>query len=94
MAATNAAKNRKLRQDALREQLAAQGHVQHVVDILTELSEQADEITSLELQKKKLIIDTKLSLIKKYLPDTKQVELDATVQQVTHEQWLEMLKDE
>lgn len=93
MAATNAAKNRKIRQDALREQLAAQGHVQHVVDILNDLSEHHDEITSLELQKKKLIIDTKLSLIKKYLPDTKQVELEATVQQLTHEQWLEMLKE-
>lgn len=93
MAANNAAKNRKIRQDALREQLAAQGHVQHVVDLLNKLTEREDEIPALELQKNKLIIDTKLALIKKYLPDTKQVELEATVQQLTHEQWLEMLKE-
>ena len=75
MAETRAQSNKRIRQEALREQLASQGHVQHVVDMLTELAKPGVEYTSLELQKSKLIIDTKLALIKKYLPDPKQVEL-------------------
>ena len=68
--------NKEIRQKALREQLAAQGHVQHVVDLLKKVEGlTGDELNALELQKNKLVIDTKLALIKKYLPDPKQVEL-------------------
>jgi len=74
MPETRAQSNRRIRQEALREQLEAQGHVQHVVEIINDLT-QVDEISSLGLQKIRLIIDTKLALIKKYLPDTKQIEL-------------------
>lgn len=75
MASTRAQENKRIRQEALREQLSNQGHVQHIIEILDEMREPGVEITSLELQKNKLIIDTKLSLIKKYLPDVKQVEI-------------------
>ena len=68
--------NKAIRQTALREQLAAQGHVQHVVDLLGEVQALgADDLNPVELQRYKLVIDTKLALIKKYLPDPKQVEL-------------------
>ena len=71
-----ATKNKAVRQQALRDQLSAQGHVQHVVELLEQLTTASDEdLTALGLQKTKLIIDTKLALIKKYLPDPKQVEL-------------------
>ena len=73
---SRANQNKAIRQEALREQLAAQGHVQHVVDLLEEVQcLSGDELNALELQKNKLVIDTKLALIKKYLPDTKQIEL-------------------
>lgn len=75
MAETRAQTNRRIRQEALREQLANGKHVEHVIDIVNEMREPGVEITSLELQKNKLIIDTKLALIKKYLPDVKQIEL-------------------
>jgi len=75
MALTRAQSNKKVRQEALREQLASQGHVQHVVDMIENLKAPPVEFTALDLQRNKLIIDTKLALIKKYLPDTKQVEL-------------------
>ena len=42
--ATAAAKNKRIRQEALREQLQAQGHVQHVVDILDKLRNEKQEI--------------------------------------------------
>ena len=75
MAETRAQANRRIRQEALREQLSQQGHAQHIIEILDEMREPGVEITSLELQKNKLIIDTKLALMKKYLPDVKQVEI-------------------
>jgi len=75
MAETRAQANRRIRQEALREQLEQQGHVQHVVEILSDLKSPPVSFTSLDMQRTKLIIDTKLALIKKYLPDTKQIEL-------------------
>lgn len=75
MAETRSQTNKRIRQEALRDQLSAQGHVQHVVDILDDLKKPGDEFTSLDLQRTKLIIDTKLALIKKYLPDVKQIEI-------------------
>lgn len=39
MARTRAQENRKIRQDALREQLANQGHLQHVVENLRKIEE-------------------------------------------------------
>lgn len=74
MAETRAQANRKVRQEALREQLEAQGHVQHVVDILDKVNDPAVSIESDMLQRHKLVIDTKLKLINKYLPDLKSVE--------------------
>ena len=76
MARTRAQENKAVRQEALRAQLAAQGHVQHVVDIIDKVEKlEGEALDSLVLQKYKLVIDTKLSLIKKYLPDTKLIEL-------------------
>lgn len=75
MAMTRSQTNKRIRQEALREQLASQGHVQHVIDLIDDLKEPAPEFSALDLQRVKLIIDTKLALIKKYLPDPKQVEL-------------------
>ena len=71
MAATRAAQNRKIRQEALREQLAAQGHVQHVVDICEELSGQ---LPASDVNRLKTKADIHLKLIDKYLPSVKAVE--------------------
>lgn len=67
--------NRKVRQEALRDQLSAQGHVQHVIDIVEEVNDLAKPMENIELQRKKVVIDTKLKLINKYLPDVKQQEI-------------------
>jgi hypothetical protein len=82
MAATNAAKNRAIRQEALREQLASQGHAQHVTDIankLTDLEGSLDpknkELDALQIQRLRAAADIKKSLINKYLPDLKSTEL-------------------
>jgi hypothetical protein len=74
MGTTAANKNRAIRQEALREQLSAQGHVQHVVDILDEIKDLKRELDSNDLARYKVVLDTKLKLISKYLPDLKSVE--------------------
>lgn len=68
-----AAQNRAIRQEALREQLSAQGHVQHVVDIADKLGN--DDITSQDVTRLKAKADLHLALIKKYIPDLKAMEL-------------------
>tara|TARA_R100000544_G_C2208239_1_gene50479 strand:+ start:40 stop:348 length:309 start_codon:yes stop_codon:yes gene_type:complete len=67
--------NRAIRQEALRESLEAGGHIQHVLDICNDLDDLTVEMDSTAVQRKRAVIDTKLKLIGKYLPDTKSVEL-------------------
>ena len=67
--------NRAIRQEALREQLSAQGHLQHVIDICEELNKLTVPMEATEVNRKKIVIDTKLKLITKYLPDLKSTEL-------------------
>lgn len=75
MAATVAAKNKAIRQEALREQLSNGGHVQHVIEIASKLSEQHLELESSAIQALRAAADIKLKLIGKYLPDLKSTEL-------------------
>lgn len=73
--ATAKLRNKKLRQENLREQLAAQGHVQHVVDILEKVQDPAVDIDQAQVQRYKIVLETKLKLIGKYLPDLKSQEI-------------------
>ena len=71
---TRAAENKAIRQEALREQLRAQGHVQHVVEISTKLANLDIDLEQNEIQRLKAAADIKLKLIAKYAPDLKAVE--------------------
>jgi len=75
MGQTVAQRNRAVRQEALREQLQAQGHLQHVIDLLDKISNLDDKLDSAEIQRLKITVDTKLKLIGKYLPDLKATEI-------------------
>jgi hypothetical protein len=75
MAETRAQSNRRIRQEALRAQLESQGHVQHVIDILSKVEKPSAPLESIDIQRYKLIVDTKLKLINKYLPDLKSIEI-------------------
>lgn len=72
---TRAAKNRRIRQEALREQLSSQGHVQHIIDLVKKIGDEAGEIDKPMIDRYKIVIDTKLKLINKYLPDLKATEI-------------------
>lgn len=68
-------KNRRIRKEALREQLAAGGHLQHVIDIAEKLSNEAVELDAIMVQRMKSAADIKLRLVSKYLPDLKAIEI-------------------
>ncbi len=72
---TRAQRNRAVRQEALREQLAAGGHIQHVVDIAQKLSDVGTSIEPTDVQRLKAAADIKLKLIDKYLGSVKSVEV-------------------
>lgn len=91
MADTKAAKNRKIKQDSLREFLSAKCTVQHVIDNIEkierlELKDSGEgeqeidykELQHLQFQMKKLQTanDQRLKLINKYLPDLKMQEIE------------------
>lgn len=81
---SRANKNKQIRQEALREQLQAQGHLQHVVELLNEssnlqLSEESDFILKRNMQ----IVDRKLKLINKYCPDLQSMQINADVETKT-----------
>lgn len=71
MAKTRAQQNRAIRQEALREQLAAQGHHEYVLEIARKLRE-PDEDTN--VQALKAAADIHLRLVDKYLPGLKSIE--------------------
>ena len=66
-----AQRNRLIRKNALREQLAPQGHLQHIIVLMDKLQDLNKEMDSQEIQRLSKVIDTKLKLIGKYLPDDK-----------------------
>ena len=73
--ATAAARNRRMRQTALREQLASQGHLQHVTEILDKIMDETQELPDGMYSRYQLALQTKLKLIDKYLPTEKPVEV-------------------
>lgn len=75
MAETRAQLNRKVRQEALREQLAAKGLLQQVIESVEVIANLDNELDSLQLQRLKVANDHRLKMVDKYLPDLKAVEL-------------------
>jgi len=80
MAETVASKNRRMRQEKLREQLANGGHIQHIIDIAKQLMGQGSKLESTDITRLKAAADIKLKLIDKYLPSLKQSEINGSVQ--------------
>ena len=75
MGLTKAQSNRAVRQEALRDQLSAQGHVQHVIDLAEKLSQLDVDLDPTQVARLKAAAAIKAKLISKYLPDVRSVEL-------------------
>ena len=75
---TRGQENRRIRQEALREQLANQGHIQQVivnVKKIESLDPTGGNDTTVELNILKTATELRLKLVNKYLPDLKATEL-------------------
>ena len=75
---TRGQENRRIRQKALREQLANQGHIQQVivnVKKIESLDPTGGNDTTVELNILKTATELRLKLVNKYLPDLKATEL-------------------
>ena len=73
--ATSKDRNRRIRQDALREQLSQGKHVEHVIEIANKIANETLELDALMVQRLKAAAEIKCKLISKYLPDLKAVEV-------------------
>lgn len=76
--ATAKNKNRRIRQQALREQLQAQGHEQHIVEMVDKIRDESTKIEPSMLRRYEVAINTKLKLLNKYIPDLKQTDVELT----------------
>ena len=77
MAATRAQTNRVIRQEALREQLSKQKHVEKVIDNIKKI-EQLDansENAKVQADIYRIANEQRLKLINKYLPDLRTTEI-------------------
>ena len=75
MGATVAAKNRKIRQDSLREMLSKKCTVEQIVDNIKKIEDLDSSLEFNDLQRIKVATDHRIKLLSKYLPDLKSVEM-------------------
>lgn len=68
-------RNRRIRQEALREQLSAKGLVQKVIEINEKMADLGEDVPPEHVARLKIAMDVNLKLVNKYLPDLKQTEL-------------------
>ena len=66
--------NKRIRSEALREQLASKGLLQQVIENTQKIQDLDNELTPQELQRLKTASELQLKLVNKYLPDIKSVE--------------------
>jgi|TARA_R110001632_G_scaffold105782_6_gene215343 hypothetical protein len=73
---SRANENKRIRQEALREQLSNGKHVEHVIEMVDKISRLEDELDAGQVNRLKIASDLKMRLINKYLPDLKQSEVE------------------
>lgn len=71
---SRANQNKEIRQQAIREQLVAGGHLQHVIEITNKLADLTIPLDSSEVSRLKAAADNHYKLLDKYLPNLKPVD--------------------
>lgn len=72
--------NKAIRQEALREQLSKQKHVEYVIENIKKFEDLDSELDNNSIQRLKAANEHRLKLINKYLPDLKATELTGSVE--------------
>jgi len=73
-----ATSNRRIRQEALREQLSRQKHVEQVIKNVKKMENDGASMEATELQALRAATDVRLRLVNKYCPDLKQTDIELT----------------
>ncbi len=66
-------RNRAVRQQAMREQLAKQGHLQHAVDLIGQIRDLSVELEPIQAKRLEIALNGHLKLISLYIPAAKEV---------------------
>ena len=66
---------RAINKEELKRYLSERGKVSHIFDLLEKLDDDSVKLEGVDIQRIKVSIDTRLALLKKYLPDEKSVEV-------------------
>ena len=64
--------NRKIRREALRDQLEAKGLIQQVIETSEKLADLDEELDAVKVQRLRAANESRFKLIAKYLPDAKE----------------------
>lgn len=75
MSNSDANRNRKVRRDALIEQLRNKGLCEQVVETCTKLADLTNTLEPIDVQRLTAANNGRLALVKKYLPDAKSIEI-------------------
>ena len=71
---SRAQENKRIRQEALREQLAAQGHEQHISELLEKIKDLDVEYDSVQVARLRAALENHRAMLDKYLPSLKAIE--------------------
>jgi len=71
---SRAQENKRIRQEALREQLANKGLLQQAIENISKIQDLNNELESSDIHRLKTATELQLKLVNKYLPDVKAVE--------------------
>lgn len=74
-------RNKKIRQEALRDQLSNQKLVEQVVDIAKKIGDLSYDLEKDKIDRLKIAADLNMKLVAKYLPDLRQSDIDIGVQE-------------
>ena len=67
--------NKRIRRDALREQIKSQRHEQEAVVLINKIKNLEDDLDANSVNRLRIALDGHMKLLTKYLPDTKAVEM-------------------
>ena len=74
-------RNKKIRQESLRELLSNKGLAQQVLEIAEKIGDLSQELEKDKIDRLKIAADLKMKLVAKYLPDLKHSEVDHGIQE-------------
>ena len=87
MAKTVKQSAREARREELIKFLQERGKLEYVFDIIEKLESPTVELDPLQIQRLRAAMDARVNLLKKYLPDMKQVEMTAEVSVSSADGW-------